>query len=74
MKPILRYQTDWDLLLRIETGEGLVEDLNMQSAFFTMVFVTSGPPMLPLSDLFAVHLLPHLVRVIEAFGFCAVIL
>lgn len=40
----------------------------MKPSVLTAVFVTSGTPVLPLSDLFARQFFPHLIGVVETLG------
>ena len=74
VKPLVRQEADGDLLLRVEASEGVVEDEDVEAAVAAHVLVAAGAPVLPLSDLVAGALLPHLIRVVEAFRVAAVAL
>ena len=47
-------------LLRVEAGVGVVEDFDVEPAGLAEVLVAAGAPVLPLADLLAASLLPHL--------------
>ena len=59
-------------LIGIVAGEGVIEDDYVQAAGGADKVIASTAPVLPLTDLVARSLLPHLVRVIEALGAAAV--
>ena len=63
---ILRPQSDLQLLAGVEAGVCVVEDDDLQAAVLAVVVVAAGAPVLPLPDLGAAPLLPHLLRVVEA--------
>ena len=61
-------ETDLKFLSRIKASEGLVHHFDMQATILAMVAVTTRAPMLPLTNLFAIHFFPHLVSVIKTLG------
>ena len=68
MEPRMGQETDMKFLSRIKASEGLVHHFDMQATILAMVAVTPGSPMLPLTNLFAIHFFPHLVSVIKTLG------
>ena len=51
MKPPVVHEGDVDLLVGVVTGEGVVQDLNVEPAAGANVLVASATPVLPLPDL-----------------------
>ena len=74
VQPVVVHQLHLDLLAGVEAGEGVVEDLHVQPLLLADVVVAAGAPVLPLPDLGAAPLLPHLLRVVEASAACPVTL
>lgn len=68
MQPVVDEKLDFDFLIFVITSERMICDLNVQPAIAAQVLITAGAPMLPLPDLSAGPLLPHLMIVIQAFG------
>ena len=63
-----------EFLARVVAGVGVVQHQDLQPAVTTVEVVAAGAPVLPLPDLGAAPLLPHLLRVVEASAACPVTL